>query len=189
MNAPLLPRTEEELASHVRAAASERRAVHSVGSGTKLHVGPSAPADAVVIGTRGLARIVAYEPGDMVVTVQAGVRLADLQRTLAERRQWLPIDPPHADATIGGVLATASAGPRRLGFGPPRDHVLGMRVVDAAGVVTKSGGQVVKNVTGFDLHKLHVGAMGTLGVITEVSMKVAAAASSMTITVTMRPPY
>lgn len=174
MNAPLLPASEEELAAHVRAAAAERRPVHTVGSRTKLHLGPSAPPDAIVIGTRALSRIVAYEPGDMVVTVQAGVRLADLQRTLAERRQWLPIDPPHAEATIGGLLATASAGPRRLGYGPPRDHVLGMRVVDASGVATKSGGQVVKNVTGFDLHKLHVGAMGTLGVISEVSMKIAA---------------
>jgi glycolate oxidase FAD binding subunit len=170
----LLPESEEELAALIRTAAAEKRPVHTFGSRTKQHVG-SAPAEgATAIGTGALARIVAYEPGDMVVTVQPGVRLADLQRTLGERRQWLPIDPPHADATIGGILATASTGARRLGYGHPRDHVLGMRVVNAAGTVTKSGGTVVKNVTGFDLHKLQVGAMGTLGVIAEVNLKVAA---------------
>lgn len=167
------PTTEDELSQLVRAAAAERRPLHSFGSGSKRHLGPDPDAGAQPICTRGLARIVDYEPGDMVISVQAGVRLADLQRQLSARGQWLPVDPPHAESTIGGMLATGSSGPRRLGYGPPRDHVLGMRVANAAGTVTKSGGKVVKNVSGFDLHKLQVGAMGSLGVITEVSLKVA----------------
>jgi glycolate oxidase FAD binding subunit len=124
------------------------------------------------VSLRHLGRVISYEPGDMVVGVQAGVRLVELQRTLAQRGQWLPIDPPYSDATIGGILATGGTGPRRLGYGGVKDHLLGLRAVNASGVVTKSGGRVVKNVTGYDVHKLHVGAFGSLGVILEAHFKV-----------------
>jgi glycolate oxidase FAD binding subunit len=163
------PATEEEVAALVCEAAGP---LAVAGSGTKRHLGPAVSAGATPLSLRQLARITSYEPGDMVVGVQAGVRLGDLQRTLAARGQWLPIDPPYAEATIGGILATASVGPRRLGYGAVKDHLLGMRVVGSGGVVTKSGGRVVKNVTGYDLHKLHVGAFGSLGVILEAHFKV-----------------
>jgi glycolate oxidase FAD binding subunit len=165
------PAGENELQALVRAAAEARRPISAEGNGTKLHHGPAGAAAARRVSLRRLDRITGYEPGDMVVSVQAGVKLADLQRRLAEHGQWLPIDPPYADATMGGILATASAGPRRLGYGPPKDALLGMRVVGAGGVITKSGARVVKNVSGFDLHKLQVGAFGSLGVILEAHFK------------------
>ena len=146
--------------------------VVSEGSGTKRHHGPAAASGAQSINLRGLGAISAYEPNDLVVAVQVGMRLADLQHHLAAHNQWLPIDPPYADATLGGILATASAGPRRLGYGTIKDYILGLRTANAAGVVTKSGGRVVKNVTGYDLHRLQIGAFGTLGVLVEVNLKV-----------------
>jgi glycolate oxidase FAD binding subunit len=170
--APAAPASEEEVVSLVQEAAAARAPISISGSGTKRHHGPAGSDEATPISLRLLARVTSYEPGDMVVGVQAGVRLAELQRTLAQRGQWLPVDPPYADATLGGILATASAGPRRLGHGGIKDHLLGLRVVGATGVVTRSGGRVVKNVTGYDLHKLHVGACGSLGVILEAHFKV-----------------
>lgn len=166
------PFSEDEVVRKVREAVEQRRPIAPEGSGTKRHLGPAASLEATVLSLRRLDRVTAYEPGDMVVSVQAGVRLADLQRTLAQRKQWLPIDPPHAEATIGGILATGSAGPRRLGYGTAKDLLLGLRVAGPRGVVTKSGGRVVKNVTGYDLHKLHVGAFGSLGVLLEAHFKV-----------------
>jgi glycolate oxidase FAD binding subunit len=163
----LTPQSEQELAELVRAGGP----LQVVGSGTKRHHGPALPGEFRTAGLRKLNRITAYEPGDLVVTVQAGTRLTELQAELAKRNQWLPLDPPYAEATIGGILATNSSGPRRYGYGTIRDHLLGTRSVGADGVVTRSGGRVVKNVTGFDLHKLHVGAFGSLGIVTEASFK------------------
>ena len=161
------PRSVEELAEIVRAG----KPVHTFGSGTKLHHGPSAPG-AEPVSLRGLKAVTAYEPGDLVVCVQAGARLADLQAVLDKERQWLPIDPPYPDATVGGVLAANGSGPRRLGSGTMRDLLIGLTVMGPDGTLTRSGGRVVKNVTGYDLHKLHVGAFGTLGVLVEANFKV-----------------
>jgi glycolate oxidase FAD binding subunit len=166
------PASEEDVIALVRDAAARGAPIATVGSGTKRHLGPAVAAGATQISLRQLSRVTAYEPGDMVVSVQPGVRLHELQRMLAQRGQWLPIDPPHHEATMGGILATASNGPRRLGYGSVKDHLVGMRVVGGTGVVTKSGGRVVKNVTGYDLHKLHVGAFGSLGVMLEAHFKV-----------------
>ena len=163
----LTPRTEEELAELVRAGSP----LQVIGSGTKRHHGPAPVGESQTVCVRKLNRITSYEPGDLVVTVQAGAKLSEVQAELAKRNQWLPLDPPYAEATIGGILATNSAGPRRYGYGTIRDHLLGTRTVGADGVVTRSGGRVVKNVTGFDLHKLHVGAFGSLGVVSEASFK------------------
>jgi glycolate oxidase FAD binding subunit len=160
------PATEEALAALVR----EGTPLQAVGGGTKRAWGPAS--SGAPVSTLGLAGIVAYEPGDLVVTARAGTRLDALQAELARHGQWLPLDPPCAGATIGGVLATNSSGPRRLAYGTARDLLLGLRVVGPDGVVTRSGGRVVKNVTGIDLHKLHVGAFGSLGIITEASFKV-----------------
>jgi glycolate oxidase FAD binding subunit len=166
------PATEEEVVALIKNAAASGVPLATIGSNTKRQLGPAVRADATVVSLRQLARVTSYEPGDMVVSVQPGVRLTELQRMLAQRGQWLPIDPPHLEATMGGILATASNGPRRLGYGAAKDHLIGMRVAGATGVVTKSGGRVVKNVTGYDLHKLHVGAFGSLGVILEAHFKV-----------------
>ena len=161
------PTTEAELTDLVRSGSP----LQVIGSGTKRHHGPAITGDPATVSLRKLSKITAYEPGDLVVTVQAGAKLTELQAELAKRNQWLPIDPPYAEATIGGILATNSSGARRYGYGTIRDHLLGTRSIGADGVVTRSGGRVVKNVTGFDLHKLHVGAFGSLGIVTEASFK------------------
>jgi glycolate oxidase FAD binding subunit len=115
---------------------------------------------------------VEHEPGDLTVTAQAGITIADLQRALRARGQWLSLDPPDAEqATLGGVLATNAAGPRRQLYGTVRDLLIGVTVVTADGAVVRGGGKVVKNVAGFDLPKVFVGSYGTLGVITEATLK------------------
>ncbi len=109
----------------------------------------------------------------MTITVEAGITLAALNRILAAERQWLPLDVPHAArATLGGVVATAWSGPRRYGYGTPRDYVIGITAVDGRGVPFKGGGRVVKNVAGYDFCKLLTGSLGTLGVITRVTLKI-----------------
>jgi glycolate oxidase FAD binding subunit len=170
--APAAPTSETALCATLAAMASDGAAVACQGSGTKRHHGPNASGQARVISMRGLDSLTAYEPNDLVVTAQVGMRLTELQQHLKARNQWLPVDPPYADATLGGILATNSAGPRRLGYGTIKDYILGLRTASAAGVITKSGGRVVKNVTGYDLHRLHIGAFGTLGVLVEASLKV-----------------
>jgi glycolate oxidase FAD binding subunit len=166
------PVSEDELCAFVRECDERKVPFTCEGNGTKRHHGPAAVEGVRRLSMRRLAQVTTYDPADMVVSVRAGTRLVDLQRTLAQHRQWLPIDPPYANATIGGVLATASAGPRRLGYGTIKDLLLGLRSVGASGTATRSGGRVVKNVTGFDLHRLQVGAMGSLGVIVEAHLKV-----------------
>ena len=119
-----------------------------------------------------LPRILELTPEDMTVTVEAGLALGALQKELAKHRQWLPIDPPHAETTsIHDVLAQNLSGPRRFGCGTIREHLIGMKVVQADGRVIKSGGKVVKNVAGYDLAKLFIGAQGSLGTIIEATFK------------------
>jgi glycolate oxidase FAD binding subunit len=170
----MTPTHEAALVALIREAAERGHAVATEGGGTKRHFGPAAPAHARRVSLRGLARVTAHEPADLILSVEAGARLRDVQAQLAAHDQWLPLDPPFADATIGGVLATNASGPRRLGYGTSRDLLLGVRVVGATGQVTKSGGRVVKNVSGYDLHRPQVGAFGTLGVIVEAHLKVSA---------------
>ncbi len=120
-----------------------------------------------------LNRVLAYEPADMTVTVQAGIGVEDLQRRLGEAGQFLALDPPLADrATVGGVVAANLNGPLRCRYGTVRDLVLEIRVAQADGTITKAGARVVKNATAYDLTKLHVGAYGTLGVILETTLRV-----------------
>jgi glycolate oxidase FAD binding subunit len=116
-------------------------------------------------------RILEYAAGDLVVTAQAGVPLAELQDYVARSRQWLALDPPEPGATVGGVVSAAASGPRRLLYGTPRDLLIGITVVLADGTVAKSGGKVVKNVAGYDLGKLFTGAFGTLGVVAECTFR------------------
>jgi FAD/FMN-containing dehydrogenase len=122
---------------------------------------------------RGMSRVLEYTAEDMTVTVEAGITLRELQTSLAERGQWLPIDPPNPHTlTIGAMLAANKNGPRRFAYGTIREYLLGVKVVLADGRVVKAGGKVVKNVAGYDLCKLFAGSRGTLGVIVEATFKV-----------------
>ena len=128
---------------------------------------------------RSLNRVIDYPARDMTITVQAGITIAELQTLLAAENQRLPVDVPHADrATLGGALAVNVSGPRRYGFGTLRDYVIGISTVNDEGQEVKAGGRVVKNVAGYDLCKLHIGALGTLGIITPGDAQAAAAARS-----------
>jgi glycolate oxidase FAD binding subunit len=170
--AVVLPASNYEIRDVLIYAADRKLSVVPAGSGTKLGIGNPPEKVDLVLSTLRLNDVLEYEPGDLTVTVQAGIRLADLQTKLAENGQCLPLDPPYADrATVGGITAANSSGPSRLRYGTPRNWVLGMRMVQSSGTVVKSGGKVVKNVAGYDLNKLYIGSFGTLGVITELSFK------------------
>ena len=142
------------------------------GSGTKMAVGGIAKRLDVLVSLVNLNRIVEYEPADLVVTAEAGLRLGELQKTVAKNKQRLPLDPPYADAaTLGGAVCSNSSGPMRYRFGSCRDLLLGVRVALPSGAIMKSGGKVVKNVAGYDLKKLYIGSLGTLGVVTELTFR------------------
>ncbi|OUN00163.1 MAG: hypothetical protein BAA04_09415 [Firmicutes bacterium ZCTH02-B6] len=171
--AVVAPPDEETLACVLAYCHNHRLAVAPRGGGTQMRLGNVPERLDVVLDLGRLSGIVHYEPADLTVTVQAGMRLDDLQAELARHGQFLPIDPPGGGrATIGGLLATGTSGPLRAGFGHLRDRLLGMRVVRADGTVVRSGGRVVKNVAGYDMGRLHTGALGTLGVIVEATFKV-----------------
>ena len=166
------PGSVEELAGVVRAADVARAAVVPRGGGTRMVLGaPPRAADLVAL-TERLDEIVEYEPADLTVTVQAGLTLGALQERLRAEGQFLALDPAAADrATIGGIIATNASGPLRLLYGSTRDLVIGTRVVNADGIVSKAGGRVVKNVAGYDLNKLYIGSLGTVGIVVELSFK------------------
>jgi glycolate oxidase FAD binding subunit len=164
---------QASVADAVRTAYEARRAVYPFGGGTALEYGNSPIRPGDQLNLTGLNRVVDYTPRDMTILVEAGVRMADLAATLAAEGQHLPIDVPRAaEATIGGVVATNWCGPRRFGYGTIRDYVIGIHAVDGRGVSFKGGGRVVKNVAGYDFCKLLTGSLGTLGVITQLALKV-----------------
>ena len=165
------PADAEHAAQTVRTAAEAGACVVPCGGVTKLARYPLPTRPAVMLTTERMTDVLDYAPRDMTVTVRSGIRLADLNETLAKEGQRLPLDPPHAAATIGGILAANDSGPIRLSNGTARDLVIGMQMVLADGHVIKSGGKVVKNVAGYDLHKLFIGSAGTLGLITTVTFK------------------
>jgi glycolate dehydrogenase FAD-binding subunit len=178
------PGSVEEASQVLRAAAGDGLAVAFAGGGSKLGLGnPSERAD-LLVSTERLDQVLEHAAGDLVVRAQAGVRLADLQATLAPAGQWLALDPPEPRATLGGVVAANASGPRRLRYGTVRDLIIGITVVLADGTVARAGGKVVKNVAGYDLAKLFCGSLGTLGMITEVIFRlhpVPAAAAVVTL--------
>ena len=166
------PRTREEVAKLLASAAEAGLAVVPQGSRTALDLGRPIDRYDIALDMRGLDGIVDYEPADMTVQVGAGMTLRALRAHLAEHGQYLPADPPPGDdVTIGGLLATARPGAWRGHMPAARDLVIGMEVALADGSLVRSGGRVVKNVSGYDLHRLHTGALGTLGVIVEASFK------------------
>ena len=170
--AVVLPASVQEMQEVLQFAVKQGVSVMPAGAGTKLGIGNLPQKVDVVLATTHLNSVVEYEPADLTVTVEAGIRLADLQTELARHRQYLALNPPYADrCTIGGIVATNASGSLRLRHGTARNQVLGLRVVRADGTVVKSGGKVVKNVAGYDLNKLYIGAFGTLGIITEVTLK------------------
>ena len=166
----------EALAGQVRAAAAEGRALHIRGGGTKAFYGEEAPAglDEEALDVRGLHGISAYEPSELVVTVRAGTPLAELEAELARAGQWLPFEPPRfaPGGTVGGMVAAGLAGPARASAGGVRDYVLGATLLNGRAEVLSFGGQVMKNVAGYDVSRLLAGSLGLLGVICEVSLKV-----------------
>jgi glycolate oxidase FAD binding subunit len=155
----------------VRAASSGGRTVCVRGAGTKAAWGALLSRVDVWLDTTGIAGIVRHEPGDRVVTVRAGTPLGELQAELSAAGQCLAVSSGFAHATVGGVLACNEAGPSRLRHGTPRDLVLGVEFVRADGVVGHAGGRVVKNVAGYDLGRLLCGSYGTLGVITQATLR------------------
>jgi glycolate oxidase FAD binding subunit len=162
------------------------------GAGTKMGWGGRPAVDPqVLLETGGMQRLLSHNPADMTVAVESGMPLRTLQDLLAGSGQWLALDPPTepAGATVGGLLATGDSGPRRLRYGALRDLVIGVTLVLADGTVAKAGGQVIKNVAGYDLSKLSYGSLGTLGLVAEVVLRVhprpeASATAVVTATVT-----
>ncbi len=175
MTGPLIlrPTTAEECAALLAESAADRRSVRVRGGGTKDPLG-APPETAAILETRGLAGIVDHVPADLTVTVAAGTSLADLATQLAGTGQFLPLDPPHVGrgATAGGVIAANSNGFGRYRYGGVRDLLIGLRAALPDGTLARSGGRVVKNVSGYDLCKLFTGSLGTLGVIVEATFKV-----------------
>ena len=170
----IAPASAAELAEALHAADLAGQAVAPVGGGTQLDLGMPPTRLDVVLETTGLDQVVEYEPADLTITVEAGIRFARLQSLLAEQGQVLALDPPaEDDATLGGLIATNASGPLRFAYGTARDLVIGTRVANADGELTRSGGRVVKNVAGYDLNKLYIGSLGTLGIIVELSLKLA----------------
>lgn len=168
----LQPADQAEVAALVRQAYADATPLYIVGGGTSLDYGLPARDPGMALSTAGLNRVVDYPARDLTVTVEAGMTMRTLAELLAKERQRLPIDVPQADrATIGGVIATNFNGPRRYGQGTVRDHVIGITAVDGRGETFKGGGRVVKNVAGYDFCKLLTGSLGTLGVITQVTLK------------------
>jgi glycolate oxidase FAD binding subunit len=167
------PGSVEETSELLRFAADEGLAVSPRGGGTKSPLG-NPPRDLdLILSTVRMNEVIEHVPGDQVVRVQAGMRLQDLQERLAGSDQMLGIDPAEKDAgaTVGGVVAANSSGPRRHRYGTIRDLIIGITVVLSDGTVAKAGGKVVKNVAGYDLSKLFTGSLGTLGVIADCNFR------------------
>ncbi|HTZ72933.1 MAG TPA: FAD-binding oxidoreductase [Candidatus Aquilonibacter sp.] len=174
------PSSTEEIVEIVKFAAAEKLAILSCGARTKIGIGlPPRQYDVALDLTR-LNKIVAYDPGDLTLSVEPGVLLCKLQQHLNQHGQFLPHGVPFMTrATIGGTIASGVEGPLRQMYGTPRDFVLGMEFVTGDGVAGKSGGRVVKNVTGYDLHKLLIGSLGTLAVITKINLRTFPAPQSL----------
>lgn len=165
-----VPASTEEAAAVMRVAAEHELPVGVRGGGSRLRWGTRPSRCDVVIDTTRMSGVVEHAAGDLVARVQAGARMGDVAAVLAQAGQEIALDVP-AGATIGGVVASGLAGPRRLRYGTPRDLLIGITIVRADGTIAKSGGKVVKNVAGYDLGKLFAGSAGTLGLITEATFR------------------
>lgn len=167
------PESPEALQEVVARRVAEGHAIYPQGGRTALDYGGTPREPGVAIDTTALDRVIDYPAADMTITAQAGITLSALRAVLAEHHQRLTIDAPLPDrATLGGVFACNASGPRRFGAGRPRDMIIGVSFVTSDGEQVKGGGRVVKNVAGYDLPKLLTGSVGTLGVLTQMTLKV-----------------
>jgi glycolate oxidase FAD binding subunit len=165
------PGSVKEISDVMKLAASEGLAVAPRGGGTKMHIGDPPRRLDLIVSTARMNGVLEHTPGDQIVRLQAGVKLEDLQEHISDSDQMLAIDPPEGGATIGGIVAANSSGPRRYRYGTIRDLIIGITVVLYDGTEAKAGGKVVKNVAGYDLSKLFTGSLGTLGVIATANFR------------------
>jgi glycolate oxidase FAD binding subunit len=171
--ATLRPAHVADVCQAVREQVALGNAIYPQGGRTALDYGGVPRRSGVAIDTTGISRTIDYPFADMTITVEAGMTLSTLRTILARERQRVLVDAPDADlATLGGIYATNTSGPRRHAAGRPRDQIIGISFVTSEGVVVKGGGRVVKNVAGYDFPKLLTGSMGTLGIITQLTLKV-----------------
>jgi glycolate oxidase FAD binding subunit len=168
----IVPGSSEELAHSLREANSHNQRITLIGNSTKERMaGPIAPSD-VTISTAALNKVIEYEPRDLTISVGAGISYCELSRVLAEHRQMIPLDPPFYDrASMGGIVAANTCGPRRRLYGSARDMVIGMTFATLQGKLVRTGGMVVKNVAGLDMGKLLIGSFGTLAAIATLNFR------------------
>ncbi|MBS8263143.1 FAD-binding oxidoreductase [Mesobacillus boroniphilus] len=168
----VFPNTEEEIANLLKYANETGKKVNVIGGGTKRGYGGTTESADLLLSLSNYKGIVEHVPGDMTLTVKPGTPFKEIQDYLLEFSQKIALDPfLPAKASIGGIISANDSGPKRLGYGSARDAVIGLRLVYPDGTVIRSGGKVVKNVAGYDMNKLYIGAMGTLGVISEITLK------------------
>ena len=171
-SAALQPESSLQISEIIKFAITEKLGVVATGGRTKLNVGLPPKRYDLALDMSSLNKIVAYDPGDLTLSVEAGLRLSVLDDTLGKHHQFLPLAVPYRrQTTLGGIIASGVDGPLRQFYGTARDFLLGVEFITGEGVAAKSGGRVVKNVTGYDIHKLMIGALGTLGVITRLNFK------------------
>ncbi|WP_066384054.1 FAD-binding oxidoreductase [Neobacillus mesonae] len=181
LNSPLLgnngditvfPKTEQEIVGILKYANENGMKVNIMGGGTKRGFGGIEESADILLSLEQYKGVVEHSPGDMIVTVKPGTTFQELQEFLAEHNQKIPLDPAlPKEATIGGIIAANDFGPKRLGYGSARDMVIGLRMIYPDGTIIRAGGKTVKNVAGYDMNKLFIGSMGTLGVISEITIK------------------
>ncbi|HML94379.1 MAG TPA: FAD-binding oxidoreductase [Thermodesulfobacteriota bacterium] len=169
----LFPGTVEEVSEIMKAASRDSLSVIPMGSNTKRGLGDAVRGADVALSVKRLNRILEHESADLVATAECGMTLAALQEGLGGKGQFLPVDPPHVKegATLGGIIASGDSGPERLRYGTARELLIGMKAVRADGTVFNGGAKVVKNVAGYDLPKLFVGSLGTLGILVEATFR------------------
>ncbi len=166
------PADVQQACDLIKEAASSLQSIVPSGSASKMNIGFAPSKKGFILNTRLLDKVIDYPARDMTITVQAGIRMKSLSALLSSENQRLPVDDPYPEhSTLGGLLATNTSGPRRFGWGTWRDYVIGISILNDEGKETKAGGRVVKNVAGYDFCKLHTGALGTLGVISQVTLK------------------
>ncbi len=166
------PENAEQAAEVVRIAVEEKLSIIPCGARSSLTIGMSPARYDIALDMTRLSGIAHYDPGDLTISVNAGTRLVDLAQVLAEKNQFLPLAVPFfASATVGGAIASGLDSPLRHFYGTPRDFLVGAEFVDGSGAQAKSGGRVVKNVTGYDFHKLLIGSLGSLAVITRLNFR------------------
>jgi glycolate oxidase FAD binding subunit len=166
------PENPPELAQVLHDHATHGRAIGLGGNFSKDRLGGAIGAADVTVSTSAMTRLLEYEPRDLTISVEAGMKWSDLAHTLAQHRQMIPLDPPWTESTVGGVVAANLSGPRRRHYGTARDMIIGMKFATLEGKLIDSGGMVVKNVAGLDMAKLLIGSFGTLAAIAVVNFKV-----------------